>query len=208
MISPELLFTFSAAAFVVISIPGPTVLLVTGYALSTNLRTALLSILGVCLGDAIAMTLTFIGLGAILAASSELFVVLKWIGAAYLIYLGIELWLAPVGSEQSQSPDEHRPVKIVTRGFIVNVLYPKGLAFYAAFLPQFIRPEYPAVPQMLTLGIVFVVIAFCVLLTYALAAARFRATMTRPKVRRTVNRSGAACLVGAGLYTASLNRNG
>lgn len=206
MITAELLLTFSAAAFAIILIPGPTVLLVTGYALSKGLRIALLSILGVCLGDAIAMTLTFVGLGAILAASSELFTLLKWLGAAYLIYLGIELWRAPVGSDTLGEQKESRPFKIVARAFTVNVFHPKGLAFFAAFLPQFISPAYPAIPQMLTLGVTFTIIAFGVLLFYALTAMQFRATLIRPKVRRVVNRSGATCLIGAGLYTATLNR--
>lgn len=208
MISPELLLAYSATAFAVIAIPGPTVLLVTGYALSIGLRTALLSILGVCLGDVVAMILTFIGLGAVLAASAELFAVLKWIGAGYLIYLGIELWLAPATPAETDPLQEHRPLKIVARAFAVNVLHPKGLAFYAAFLPQFMRPEYPAIPQMLTLGIVFVSIAFCVLLTYALAASRFRSLIARPRVRRVLNRTSGGCLVGAGLYTAALSRDG
>lgn len=206
MIAPELLLAFAAAAFAVILIPGPTVLLVTGYALSAGPRTAMLSILGVCLGDAAAMMLTFLGLGAILAASAELFLVLKWVGAAYLVYLGIELWRSPVVSGISEEQQESRPLRIVARAFMVNVLHPKGLAFYAAFLPQFIDPARPALPQMLTLGGTFVAIAACVLMSYALAASRFRAVLVRPTVRRMLNRSGAACLVGAGLYTASLHR--
>ncbi len=208
MIPPDLLIAFAAAAFAVILMPGPTVLLVTGYALSSGWRTALLSILGVCLGDAAAMTLTFLGLGAVLAASAKLFLILKWVGAAYLIYLGIELWRAPVLAETSVTLKEHRPLRIVGRAFTVNVLHPKGLAFYAMFLPQFIRADQPTVPQMLTLGLTFVAIAAGVLLMYALAASKFRAWLARPEARRAVNRSGAACLIGAGLYTASMNRGG
>ncbi len=206
MIAPELLLAFAAAAFAVILIPGPTVLLVTGYALSAGLRTAMLSILGVCLGDAAAMTLTFLGLGAILAASAELFMVLKWVGAAYLVYLGVELWRSPVVPGVSEEQQESRPLRIVARAFMVNVLHPKGLAFYAAFLPQFIDPARPALPQMLTLGVTFMAIAACVLMSYALAASRFRAFLAQPKVHLAVNRTGAGCLIGAGLYTASLHR--
>jgi homoserine/homoserine lactone efflux protein len=208
MIAPEHLLAFAAAAFAVILIPGPTVLLVTGYSLSAGLRPALLSIVGVCLGDAAAMTLTFLGFGAVLAASAGLFVVLKWVGAAYLIYLGIALWRSPVGSNALEEKTESGALRIVARAFMVNVLHPKGLAFYAAFLPQFINPKFPAVPQMLALGVTFMTIASCVLLAYALAASRFRAILIHPRVRRNVNRSGAACLIGAGLYTASMNRGG
>jgi homoserine/homoserine lactone efflux protein len=208
MIPTELLFTFGAAAFAVILIPGPTVLLVTGYALSAGLRTALLSIVGVCLGDAVAMTLTFLGLGAVLAASAEWFVVLKWLGSAYLIYLGVQLWRAPVVHDAPDAPQYDSPFGTMARAFAVNVLHPKGLAFYAAFLPQFVDPAYPPAPQMLVLGATFVAIALCVLLSYALAAAQFRAVLVRSRVRRAFNRSGAACLVVAGVYMASLNHGG
>lgn len=208
MPSPELLLAFAAAAFAVILIPGPTVLLVTGYALSSGIRTAALCILGVCLGDAAAMALTFLGLGAVLAASADLFNVLKWCGALYLAYLGIQLWRAPVSPTVEANDAPGTAPRIVARAFTVNVLHPKGLAFHAAFLPQFIDPMHPPLPQMLALGAIFTAIAFSVLLSYALAASRCRAFLARPGARRAFNRSGAACLVGAGLYTASLNRTG
>ncbi|NTU57208.1 MAG: LysE family transporter [Anaerolineales bacterium] len=96
----------------------------------------------------------------------------------------------------------------MARAFAVNVLHPKGLAFYAAFLPQFVDPAYPPAPQMLVLGATFVAIALCVLLSYALAAAQLRAVLVRSRVRRAFNRSGAACLVVAGVYMASLNHGG
>lgn len=206
MITTELLLAFAAAAFLVILIPGPTVLLVTGYALSRGLRMALLCMVGVLLGDAVAMLLTFVGLGAMLAASAEGFLILKWLGAAYLIYLGVELWHAPLAIDAGGGRQEAKPLGIMVRGFTANVLHPKGLAFYSAFLPQFISPTSPALPQMLVLGLTFLAIAFSVLLGYALAAARFRSFLVQPRIRRLSHRTGAACLVGAGLYTLSLNR--
>ena len=206
MIATELLLAFAAAALLVILIPGPTVLLVTGYALSRGLRLALLCMVGVILGDAVAMMLTFVGLGAMLAASAEGFLILKWLGAAYLIYLGVELWRAPWVSDATGVQQAGNPLGILVRGFTANVLHPKGLAFYSAFLPQFISPASPALPQMLVLGLTFVTLAFSVLLGYTLAAARFRAFLVQPRIRRLSHRTGAACLIGAGLYTLSLNR--
>lgn len=201
----ETLLAFIAAAFVVISIPGPTILLVMGYAVSSGLRIALLSIAGVCLGDLAAMVVTFAGLGAVLAASSELFQVVKWVGAAYLVYLGVQLWRAPVSAERPEM--ERDATRVIRRAFTVNVLHPKGLAFYAAFLPQFISPAAPALPQMLVLSLTFAAVAVSVLTAYALAAARLRALLLRPRTQRMVNRSGAGCLIGAGLYTAALQRS-
>lgn len=206
MIGLETLLAFLAAAFVVISIPGPTILLVMGYAVSSGLRIALLSIAGVCLGDLAAMAVTFAGLGAVLAASSELFLIVKWVGAVYLVYLGVQLWRAPAAAKRPEVEREQQAGRVIRRAFTVNVLHPKGLAFYAAFLPQFISPTAPALPQMLVLSLAFAAVAVCVLTAYALAAARLRLLLLRPRTQRMVNRSGAGCLIGAGLYTATLQR--
>lgn len=206
--SADLLLTFGAAALAVILIPGPTVLLVSSYALTEGRRSALLCITGVCLGDIAAMTMTFLGLGAALATSAELFTFLKWIGVLYLMYLGFQLWRAPVRTIESEGPLERSPYRIVLRAFLVNVLHPKGLAFYAAFLPQFIDPTRPAMQQMAVLAVIFTAIAFSVLLGYALAATRFRSLFSRPNARGAFNRTGAACLFGASAYTATLKHNG
>src|ERR1700745_4319951 len=88
---------FTAASTVLLVIPGPTVLLVVSYALGQGWRTALPMAIGVALGDFTAMTLSMLGLGALLAAAAQLFPVLKWIGAAYLVWLGIKLWRAGGG---------------------------------------------------------------------------------------------------------------
>ena len=205
--SLDLLLTFGAAAFAVVLIPGPTVMLVTGYAMSRGRSTALLSIFGVCLGDMTAMILTFLGLGTILAASSTLFIVLKWVGVVYLMILGIQLWRAPVDSEKVSRKTERSSRKIVFQAFTVNVLHPKGLAFYAAFLPQFIDPSSPALRQMLILAAVFMTVAASVLLGYAFAASRFSSLFVRPKAKRAFNRTGAICLFAAGTYTAFLRHN-
>jgi threonine/homoserine/homoserine lactone efflux protein len=163
----------------------------------------------------VAMALTFLGLGAVLAASASLFTFLKWIGAFYLIYLGVQLWRAPVAAAAPETQEDKRADqqtlalhRIVSRAFMVNLLHPKGLAFYAAFLPQFIDPSRPALAQMIALGAVFTLVAMLVLSGYAFTATRFRAAFARPGARRVFNRSGASCLVGAGIYTATLRHGG
>ena len=206
MPSLDVLLAFAAAACAVIVIPGPTVLLVTSYALSAGMRSALLCIAGVCAGDMLAMTLTFFGLGVVLATSATVFTWLKWLGAAYLLYLGVQLWRARGGQSVFSGAAERQPWRIVGRAFMVNILHPKGLAFYAAFMPQFIAPTRPVLPQMLVLGAIFSGIALLVLLTYALLASRCRQRLASPQAWRMFNRMGAACLVAAGLFTASLQR--
>lgn len=201
-----MLLAFIAAAFVVVSIPGPTIFMVTGYAVGYGPRAALLSIIGVCLGDLVAMTVTFAGLGTVLAASAELFMLVKWVGAAYLVYLGVQLWRAPALSSQAQPAESQPAGRIIRRAFTVNVLHPKGLAFYVAFMPQFIDPAKPALAQMAVLGLTFAAMAVTVLSAYALAALRLRGLLLRPGAQRLANRFGAGCFLGAGLYTATLQR--
>lgn len=204
MPSLDVLLAFAAAACAVIVIPGPTVLLVTSYALSAGMRSALLCIAGVCAGDMLAMTLTFFGLGVVLATSATVFTWLKWLGAAYLLYLGVQLWRARGGQSVFSGAAERQPWRIVGRAFMVNILHPKGLAFYAAFMPQFIAPTRPVLPQMLVLGVIFSGIALLVLLAYALLASRCRQWLVSPRAWRIFNRMGATCLIAAGLFTASL----
>ena len=204
MPSLDVLLAFAAAACAVIVIPGPTVLLVTSYALSAGMRSALLCIAGVCAGDMLAMTLTFFGLGVVLATSATVFTWLKWLGAAYLLYLGVQLWRARGGQSVFSGAAERQPWRIVGRAFMVNILHPKGLAFYAAFMPQFIAPTRPVLPQMLVLAAIFSGIALLVLLAYALLASRCRQWLVSPRAWRIFNRMGATCLVAAGLFTASL----
>ena len=94
----ETWLAFAVASFVIVTIPGPTFLMIVSYALGHGKRAAYAIVAGVALGDFTAMTASMLGLGALLATSAEIFTVVKWIGAAYLIYLGVKLWRAPVSS--------------------------------------------------------------------------------------------------------------
>jgi threonine/homoserine/homoserine lactone efflux protein len=127
---------------------------------------------------------------------------------AYLLYLGLQLWRAPQTSAEADEPVRHPAGRVVLRAFLVNVFHPKGLAFYVAFLPQFIDPARPVLPQMATLMAVFSAIAFSVLLGYALTATRFRSVLSSAHARRAFNRTGASCLFGASGYTATLQQGG
>jgi threonine/homoserine/homoserine lactone efflux protein len=147
----ELWLAFTLAAAGLIVIPGPTVLLVVGFGFSAGARAAFLSMIGVALGDIAAIALSFLGVGALLAVSAELFMLLKFAGALYLLYLGIKLWRAPVTplGEGAILPPPHG---IIGKAFLVTFLNPKGILFFTAFMPQFIVGREPAVPQMLILA--------------------------------------------------------
>ncbi|MGE0717678.1 MAG: LysE family translocator [Alphaproteobacteria bacterium] len=198
---------FVAASCVLLAIPGPTVLLVVSYALGHGRRSAAATVAGVALGDFTAMTASLLGLGAVLAASAALFTAVKWVGAAYLIYLGIRLWRAPAGGEGGlAAAPAARPARIFLHAYAVTVLNPKSIVFFVAFLPQFVDQAAPAATQLAILGATFLVLATANATLYALLAATARRAVARPAVQRAVNRTGGAFLVGAGLLTALWRR--
>ncbi|YCI03427.1 LysE family translocator [Ensifer sp. D2-11] len=202
-------FAFSAASAVLLAIPGPTILLVISYALGHGRKIAGATVAGVALGDFTAMTASMLGLGALLATSAAVFTVLKWVGAAYLVWLGIKLWRAPVandsGSTVETSPAE-RPLRIFIHTYAVTALNPKSILFFVAFLPQFLDLSRPLFAQMAIFETTFLILATINAALYAWLAAAAGSTIRKPNVRRIVNRLGGSLLIGAGFLTAGLKR--
>lgn len=191
--------TFLIAAALLLIIPGPTILLVIGQSLGGGRRRALPLVAGVALGDLTAMTLSLAGLGALLGASAAAFTLLKWIGAAYLVYLGLKLWRAPV--EAAAVP----PLKAraaFRQAYVVTALNPKSIAFFVAFVPQFITPESPFLRQATLLVATFVGLAAINALLYAMLAGHLSSLVRKPSVRRGFNRAGGTALIGAGAALA------
>lgn len=202
----DLWLAFIAAATLLLMIPGPTILLVISYSLTQGRRVALAMALGVALGDLVAMTTSLLGLGALVMASAELFTALKWIGAAYLVWLGLKLLRsAPQGAEMPEAePKEARAV--FAHAATVTALNPKSIAFFIAFVPQFIHLGHPLPIQFATLIATFVSLAALNALFYALLADRLRSRIRSPRVLRAMNRTGGGALIGMGVMTAALSR--
>lgn len=196
---------FVAAASLMLLVPGPTILLVIGQALGAGRRAALALVAGVALGDLTAMTISLAGLGALLAASSTLFTALKWLGAAYLVWLGIGLFRAPVAAASLPPVTARRAMR---QAYVVTALNPKGIAFFVAFVPLFVDASAPFPPQAALLIATFVTLAALNAGAYALLASRLSGAVRRPGVRRAFNRVGGSMLVGAGLATAWSGRAG
>lgn len=198
---------FVAASAALLAVPGPTILLVTGYALSQGRRVAVASAAGVALGDAVAMTASLAGLGALVLASATLFTVLKWIGAAYLMWMGWTLWRSAGGPTAGDAPEAEVGGGAVFRhAAVVTALNPKSIVFFIAFVPQFIDARAPLGPQFAVLIATFVALAALNALAYALLAARLRDGMRRPWVLRATGRAGGAVLMGMGVVTALARR--
>jgi RhtB (resistance to homoserine/threonine) family protein len=206
----ELWLAFAAASAVLLAIPGPTILLVISYALGHGRKAARATVAGVALGDFTAMTASMLGLGVLLATSATLFTALKWIGAAYLIYLGIKLWRAPVSSSEASAETEtlpkERPLRIFLHTYVVTALNPKSIIFFVAFLPQFINPAQPLLAQMVVFEMTFLVLATLNAAFYAFLASMARKSIRKPSVQRAVNRVGGSLMIGAGVLAASWKR--
>lgn len=198
----ETWLAFSLACMVVLAIPGPTVMMVLGFALSQGRRSAIASVLGVMLGDAVAMTISLAGLGAILATSATLFSVLKFCGAAYLLWLGIQMWRSGGKLGEVARMDEISKIKIFRDTFFVTVLNPKGMVFFVAFLPQFITPNAALLPQFGIMELTFVGLGGLNVVFWVAMAGGMRRFFATPGMMKRVNRIGGTGLIGAGLVTA------
>ncbi len=203
----DLWLAFVAASTALLLIPGPTVLLVLSYALSQGRGVAVACAAGVALGDFMAMTASLMGLGALVLTSAILFTTLKWVGAVYLIWMGIKLLRSPkfTGME-SQSPAANSPRQVFGHAAAVTALNPKSIAFFIAFVPQFIDVSNALLPQFAILIITFVSLASANALVYALLADRMRATIKRPGIIRGLTRAGGVALIAMGVITATLRR--
>ena len=193
---------FAAASAVLLIIPGPTILLVVSYALGQGWRTALPMAVGVALGDFTAMTLSMLGIGALLATSATVFTVLKWAGAAYLVYLGVRLFRAGGTLDAAPRTDATPPLRMMAHAWLVTALNPKSITFFVAFLPQFLDHNADFLTQMVIFEATFLVLAFTNAFGYALVAARARRLVKNPRAIRTFNRAGGTLLIGAGVATA------
>ena len=192
-----LAYTFVTATFLLI--PGPTILLVISYSLIRGRQAVFALLLGVGLGDIVAMILSFIGVGLLLQTVTIAFQFLKWIGAAYLIWLGIRMWRSASESmELSAITDNKVWHAIMANAFVITALNPKSIVFFLAFLPQFINSEKPFITQSLILGSTFLILAIISVLFYSMLASFTGQQMQLSLIHRWTNRIGGSLLIGAG----------
>jgi threonine/homoserine/homoserine lactone efflux protein len=201
------LFLLAATALAVV--PGPAVAYIVTQSIDQGRRAGLVSALGVASGGLLHVAAATVGLSALIASSATAFTVVKLVGAAYLIVVGIRRILAG-DSEETEPRALRAPLRRIYRqGVIVNVLNPKTALFFLAFLPQFVDPNRGAVwPQVAVLGVIFVSVAVLSDMTYALVsdaiAGRIRRTGTGAKVRRWLT-GGVFVALGV---TAAVARRG
>jgi threonine/homoserine/homoserine lactone efflux protein len=198
---------FALASLVIALIPGPGVASIIGFAFSSGRRTALASVAGMAVGNATAISVSLAGAGAILASSALAFTVLKWLGAAYLIVLGI-LAIRASGrpAETAAVPRAITPRVAFLSNVAVGTFHPKTILFFVAFAAQFIEPDAPYLPQAALLVVTFTAIAATTDTLYALAASQASALFRRPRLRAWAQRAGGGALIAAGAATAAMRR--
>lgn len=208
--NPDVWLSFFLATSLILVIPGPTIILVVSQAASIGRSSVLPLVTGVLLGDLTAMSLSFLGLGVILSTSAFLFSLLKWIGAVYLFFLGIRLWIKktePAPTAPKLTGTESFPVTLLKQSYVVTALNPKSIAFFVAFLPHFIDPHAVAAPQMIILGSTFLLMAALNAAIYAFCAGHLGDHMRKSKMQRLFNRLGGSALIGASIFTAGMQRS-
>ncbi len=178
--------------------PGPAVLLVVSQAMKRGFRPSLRGALGILTANAIYFALSAAGLGALLMASRTVFEIIKWIGAGYLVFMGLRMI---VSKSVEQEPEQIARDDSFRQALFVQLANPKAVVFFTALLPQFIDAHGPVTLQFFTLGVISTVIEFPVLAMYAFAADRGRAVYARHT--RWIERIAGGCLVAAGLKLAA-----
>jgi threonine/homoserine/homoserine lactone efflux protein len=200
MIDLSLYLAFIAAVTVLMAIPGPNVALIVANSVAHGSRYGLLTVAGTSTAMLLQLALVALGMTPLLAALGAWFELLRWVGVAYLVYLGIKTWRSPAVDLTRTRPERKSSRAMLTRAFLVSMTNPKTLLFYGAFFPQFVSSAHAVLPQVVLLSATFVAIAVLVDGSWALAAARARHLLaTRGRLR---NRIAGGMLIGAGAVLA------
>jgi len=196
-----LAYTLVTTTFLLI--PGPTIILVISYSLLRGRQAVIALVLGVGLGDLTAISLSFLGVGVLLQTVATAFYLIKWLGAAYLIWLGIKMWCsASEFTDLDKKTRSNAWREIFSSAYITTALNPKSIVFFLAFIPQFIEPELPFTTQAVILGATFFVLAIISVLVYAALAIYAGQQLHLPLIQRWTHRIGGGLLIGAGGMTA------
>jgi homoserine/homoserine lactone efflux protein len=190
--------------------PGPGAIAAMGSGLNHGFKSGHAIVWGLALGVWTQLLVVGVGLGALMAASSQAFAAAKWLGVAYLVWLGVQQWRAPAKPLVARDLDGHgaaaAPRALFLRGWTVNALNPKGTVFLLAVMPQFIDAHQPLLAQYLVIGATFGVVEFSVMSGYVALASRLLGLLRSPRQQRWMNRSFGSLFVVAGLFLATFKR--
>jgi threonine/homoserine/homoserine lactone efflux protein len=205
MPSPTTLLLFLSASLALLVIPGPSVTFIVTRSVQQGRAAGLVSVLGVHAGSVVHVLAAALGLSAVLASSALAFTVVKYVGAAYLLYLGIrQLWRSKAAATEAPDPEPDSRWRLFRQGAIVNILNPKTAIFFLAFLPQFVAPERgPVWFQVIMLGLVFMALGMLSDGAYALAAGAIGGRLRRSAtVGRWLDRVSGGIHIALGTFAA------
>jgi threonine/homoserine/homoserine lactone efflux protein len=199
----ELFAAFLVITLIMVITPGPIVTLVIATGASQGIRAALTTVIGTTLGNAILIAAIAFGLSFVLKYAAVLFEILRWVGAAYLVWLGIAAWRHAGESDAVATPRGHVNF---WRGFAVALSNPKTIAFFTAFLPQFVDPSLPVDRQLAVMCTVTVVVAAGTDAAWAVAAGLGRAWFMTSWRAKLLGRLSGVALIGGGLWLSLARR--
>lgn len=202
--SIQLWGTFLVATFFICGSPGPNMLMMMSSSVQHGLRRTVYTMAGCYIAVLLAVTLSVAGLGALLKMEPMIFNGLRYAGAVYLVYLGIQAWRAPVTEPMETEGTAVIPAAtskvMFIKGFLVGISNPKALLFAAAFFPQFINPGVPALPQIIILLVTFSVLELGWYSVYALGGRSLAMTLRRENIKRLFNRVTGGVFTAFGLF--------
>lgn len=205
--SPETLLAFTVAMVLLAASPGPGFLMVVARALSGGFAAGLAAIAGMVLGDIVFLLLAVLGLSALATVMGEFFLVVKILGAGYLVWLGVKMWRSRPALPALDTPAAARIAmphwRSVLLGFVVTLGNPKAILFYGALLPTFVDVAALTLPDVVALSAMLTVVLFLVLGVYAWLAARAGRVVKSERALRWLSRTTGGILVGAGIAVAT-----
>jgi homoserine/homoserine lactone efflux protein len=200
-------FAFFAASWAISLSPGPGAVAAMGAGLNHGFRRGYWMTFGLILGIVTQLSIVGVGLGALMAASAVAFTALKWLGVAYLVWLGVQQWRAPVQPLAEQAGEAAVPRRtLVLRGWMINAVNPKGTVFMLAVVPQFIDPAAPLLAQYAVIAATLCFTDLVVMAGYTALASRVLAVLRSPRQLRWMNRVFGALFIAAGVLLASFKR--
>ncbi|HVV62140.1 MAG TPA: LysE family translocator [Pseudolabrys sp.] len=201
----ELFSAFLLITLILVIVPGPIVTLVVSTAATRGTRAGLITVGGSTLGNAVLITCIALGLSIVIRYAAEIFEWLRWLGAAYLVWLGVQAWRHAGAAATLAPPRRHVYFR---RGFLVAISNPKTIAFFTAFLPQFIDPRLPAGHQLLIMCTVAIVMAGLTDCGWAAIGGAGRAFFLRRASAQWLGRLSGLALIGGGVWLSLVRRPG
>lgn len=206
----EFLLIYSVTVFVASIVPGPSMLLALTHGMKYGAKRTIASALGNVSVTLLQAAISIAGLGAILIASEGLFNIIKWIGAAYLIYMGLCIWRSP-NMTISERPSNHYPTKVPLRKMYLQAAFvtagnPKAIVFFTAVFPQFIDPNAAYIPQFSILMGTGGIIAFNCFMVYAIGGQKVVSLFSKATVGKYINKIIGGTFIGVGIGLATSNK--